>query len=62
MTDRLRICKIAGMEFPAGIPVTFQGNEVGKTIRDNQIVIHNDVVHSLLRDDKAKFSLEVLRK
>ena len=62
MADKIRICKITGMELPAGTPVTFQGNKVGHAIRGNEIVIDNEMVYTLIRGNEVQFSLEVVRK
>lgn len=59
---KLRVCRIANAELPVGMPVTFQGNNIGKVINKNEIVIDNDMVYSMIRNDEVRFSLEVTCK
>ena len=65
--DVLRIHAITNCEMPTGIPVRFNGENVGHVIRGGQkgyceLAINSDVVHRLIDTNKCSFSMEVIRK
>lgn len=62
MGDKLRVCKITNVNIPDGVSITFQGNEVGRSMGNGEIVIYNEVVYRMIRNNEARFSLEVTRK
>lgn len=64
--DVLRVCTIKDMNLTVGLPVTYQGKEIGRVIsninKDCEIAINSDIVKQLLNSNKCSFSLEVVRK
>lgn len=66
--DKLRVVNIGGIQAPAGTPITYQGQEVGKVIRPmddegySECAINSDIVNQYIRGNAVSFSLEVIHK
>lgn len=65
LLDILRTCKIDNFEAPNGTPIRFNGQTIGRVIRNDsgycEIAINDENAYSIIRKGKEySFSLEVL--